>query len=326
MQPLISVIVPVYNTEKYLDKCMQSILGQTYGNLEIILIDDGSTDGSSEKCDSYAKVDSRVRVIHKKNGGQSSARNVGLDICKGKYISFVDSDDWIEPDMYSFLYKQLETFDMRLAVCGRYDVYENSKEKTVGKSLECNGIFDSYDVLPKMAVGKLSDFSVCDKLHHRDLWHSIRFPEGEIYEDFAVMYKVLMAAEKVVLCDIPFYVYYHRKNSTVTSGFRESLNAYPKQTKLFLLYIIDKYPEYTKYAIWTHIKAIQFVLISLLKSDTLTYISYNSLYDDYIQDIKKYRKIWKADSLFSYHDRLICILLLHKHLARVVFRIKKIFK
>ena len=99
MLPLISVIVPIYNTELYLDKCMQSILNQTYRNLEIILVDDGSTDNSSQMCDLYAGKDSRIRVIHKENGGQSSARNVGLNVCTGDYISFVDSDDWIELDM-----------------------------------------------------------------------------------------------------------------------------------------------------------------------------------------------------------------------------------
>jgi glycosyltransferase involved in cell wall biosynthesis len=205
--------------------------------LEIILVDDGSTDASPEKCDCYAKKDPRIRVIHKKNGGQSSARNVGLDVCKGEYISFVDSDDWIEPNMYTALLEQLEFHGASLAVCGRYDAYENSDEKTVGKSLGKSGLFDAYEVLPKMTLGQASDFSVCDKLHHRDLWQNIRFPEGEIYEDFAVMYKILIAAKKVVLCDVPFYVYFHRKNSTVTSGFREALTDYPKQTKQFLSYI-----------------------------------------------------------------------------------------
>lgn len=323
MQALISVIVPVYNTERFLDTCIQSILSQTYQNFEIILVDDGSTDGSPEKCDLYAESDSRIRVIHKKNGGQSSARNRGLDVCKGDYISFVDSDDWIEPDMYMTLLGLLEEHDASLAVCSRYDAYENSDRKVIGKVIENPGLFDAYDVLPQMAMGRISDFSVCDKLHRRDLWETIRFPEGEIYEDLAVMYKVLIAARKVVLCEQPFYVYFHRRNSTVTSTFREASVQYPKQTEIFLANITSWYPEYTNHAVWVHMKAVQCVMISLLKSDRKTLNSHRELYQGYVQEIKKYRSIWRRDPLFSPVDRWFCRLLLHRQIARLVFQLKE---
>lgn len=323
MAPLISVIVPVYNTGMYLERCLDSILNQSYQNMEIILVDDGSTDDSPQKCDLYASRDGRIRTIHKKNGGQSSARNVGLNVCSGDYISFVDSDDWIEPDMYTTLLEQLEKYNASLVVCGRYDAYEDSEEKSIGKILGNNGLFDAYDILPKMTLGQASDFSVCDKLHRRDLWQTLRFPEGEIYEDFAVMYKVLIAAKKVVLCDKPFYFYYHRKNSTVTSGFREALSDYPKQTKQFLIDIMAWYPEYMGHAVWAHIKAVQCVMISLLKSDKATYISHRSLYEEYIRDVRKYGSIWRKNSLFTVGDRWICILLLHRRFARILFALKK---
>ena len=135
MDPLISVIVPIYNVEAYLDKCISSIMTQTYTNLEILLVDDGSTDRSSEMCDAYACIDSRIKVIHKVNGGQSSARNVALEVCCGKYISFVDGDDWIEADMYSVLVEQLEKLDADLAICGRYDGDEYSNKMRIGKRL-----------------------------------------------------------------------------------------------------------------------------------------------------------------------------------------------
>ena len=326
MQSLISVIVPIYNTERYLDKCIQSILNQTHRALEIILIDDGSTDGSPSKCDNYAKLDSRIRVIHKKNGGQSSARNAGLDICRGDYIGFVDSDDWIEPEMYETLLEKLKKHDASLAVCGRYDAYEGTDNKTVGKVLGSNGVFDSYDILPHMAVGQISDFSVCDKLHRKDIWQNVRFPEGMIYEDFAVMYKVLISAKRVVLCDMPFYVYFHRKNSTVTTGFRKSLIDYTTHTQQFLSYITSGYPEYIEYAVWVHIKAIQCVLISLLKTKKEIYALYDSLYEEYVYDIIEYKKVWKTHRLFSFLDRLLCRLLIHKRLARLCFSIKTIIK
>lgn len=324
MASLISVIVPVYNTGKYLERCLNSILNQTYQDMEIILVDDGSTDDSLQKCHLYASKDARIRVIHKENGGQSSARNAGLDVCRGDYISFVDSDDWIELDMYSMLIDQLEQYDADLAVSGRYDVYENSDQKTVGKFFGKSGVFDALELLPKMAIGQLSDFSVCDKLHRRCLWENIRFPEGEIYEDFAVMYKVLLAANSVVLCDKPLYNYYHRSNSTVTGGFREALICYPKQTNEFMEYMESRYPEYLHYAVWTHIKAVQVLLISLLKSDQATYSSHGDLYERYVQDIKKYKKIWCKEKIFTFVDRLICRILLYKGLARMFFVVLKV--
>lgn len=324
MRPLISVIVPVYNTELYIDKCIQSILNQTYQNLEIILVDDGSTDGSAEKCDLYARMDQRIRVIHKQNGGQASARNVGLDVCVGKYIGFVDSDDWIEPNMYLILLEQLEKYNADLAICGRYDAYENSEKRILSRGLGKNGLYDVYQIFPQMILGQLSDFSVCDKLHRREFWENIRFPDGEIYEDFAVMYKVILSAKNIVLYDAPLYIYNHRRGSTVTAGFKEALTDYPKQTKKFLADITSLCPEYTNYAIWAHIKAIQVVLIKLFKSDRKTYVIYKHLYEKYVQDIKNYRYVWKTDSLFSSIDRLICVILLHKRLARLIFSLKNL--
>ncbi len=323
MSSLISVIVPVCNTGRYLDKCMQSILNQTHRNLEIILVDDGSTDGSSEKCDFWAQADSRVLVIHKPNGGQASARNAALDVCRGEYIGFVDSDDWIIPEMYAELLSQVKKYGAELAVCGRYDAFEDSDEMRIGKCLGESGLFSAYDVLPKMTMGQMSDFSVCDKLHARELWREIRFPEGEIYEDFAVMYKILIAAEHIVLCDKPFYIYFHRSNSTVTSGFREALTAYPKQTKNFIDYISSRYPEYTKYAVWAHVKALHFLMIKLLRSDQKTYRAHCSLYEEYVRELKKYRDVWIKDPLFTKIDRIIGGILPHKNIARPLLLLKK---
>ena len=130
--PLISVIVPVYNVAAWLPRCVDSVLTQTYQNLEILLIDDGSTDASGEICDAYAEKDPRIRVIHKKNGGLSSARNAGLDVSNGQYIGFVDSDDWIEPEMYEKMLALMECNEAQLVCAGRYDVDGDTGEKTIG--------------------------------------------------------------------------------------------------------------------------------------------------------------------------------------------------
>ena len=129
MKELISIIVPVYNVEQYLDDCLISIINQTYKNIEIILIDDGSTDKSGKICDEYAKKDSRIIVIHKENGGVSSARNAGLRIAKGAYIGFVDPDDWIAEDMYEVLYSNAKKYDADVSVC-KYKIVKNNSIKT----------------------------------------------------------------------------------------------------------------------------------------------------------------------------------------------------
>ena len=130
--PLISVIVPVYNVAEYLSRCVDSILAQSYGNLQIILVNDGSSDDSGRICEEYAKKDTRIQVIHQKNGGLSSARNAGLDVSSGQYVGFVDSDDWIEPEMYEEMLALMERNAAQLVCAGRYDVDGDTGKKTIG--------------------------------------------------------------------------------------------------------------------------------------------------------------------------------------------------
>lgn len=131
MNDLISIIVPVYNVEKYLNKCIDSIINQTYKNIEIILVDDGSTDNSGKICDEYLLRDSRIKVIHKNNGGLSSARNEGINISSGEYIGFVDSDDWVEPNMYEEMYKKILYSNADIVDCGYWKEYENKSIKYI---------------------------------------------------------------------------------------------------------------------------------------------------------------------------------------------------
>ena len=322
MEPLISVIVPIYGTEKYLHTCVDSIINQTYKNLEIILVDDQSPDRCPEICDKYEKKDKRIKVIHQKNKGLSGARNTGLDICKGEYISFIDSDDWIEKDMYAVMVSQMEKHNASLAICGRYGVYEKSQAKVVEKCPNETEVFESSILLPKLILGQISDFSACDKVYRKELWEDIRFPEGKIYEDLAVIYKVLIKAENVVLCDKPFYNYYHRYGSIVTSSFREALLDYTNHTQQLMDYVSMRFPEYSEYAIWSHIKAVQVLLIKLLSSDKESYIKYRYVYDKYVNDLKCYRSVWNKSNIFTFRDKLICIILLRKRLARVILYTK----
>ena len=166
---LISVIVPVYNVEPYLPRCIDSILAQTYSNLEVILVDDGAKDASGAICDDYAGKESRIKVIHKENGGLSSARNAGIDIARGEYLAFVDSDDWIEPDAYEYMLEQMLQSGAKLACAGRYDVNGETGEKKIGLCPTKNVCIPAEEMVGRIFVWDNCDSSACDKLYHRSL-------------------------------------------------------------------------------------------------------------------------------------------------------------
>jgi len=213
-QPLVSIIVPIYKVEPYLRRCLNSIVNQTYTNLEIILVDDGSPDGCPQICDEYAAKDKRIVVIHKKNGGLSDARNAGLDICKGEYISFVDSDDWVA-DVY------IEAL--------LNSVSENNADMAIANFLRTNQFYKlsipNYDEVkaqilqPVQAVKKLWTteeiifVTAWAKLAKTSLYNNIRFPKGLIHEDEYTSYKLLYESSKTVFLDIPLYCYFQREDS-----------------------------------------------------------------------------------------------------------------
>lgn len=217
MQPKISIIVPVYKVELYLRQCIDSIITQTYKNLEIILVDDGSPDDCGAICNEYAEHDNRIIVIHKENGGLSDARNAGLDIAKGNYIGFVDSDDWIEPDMYESLYNNLVDNDADIACCGYYESYVNENIFHV--------LFEETILLSKEQAMKESFFykrvSVCawDKLYKKDIFMNIRYPFGKIHEDEFVILDIFSQADKVIVSTVPKYYYRQRNGSIIQQPY-----------------------------------------------------------------------------------------------------------
>lgn len=212
MDDLISVIVPVYNAEFYLRQCIDSIIKQTYTNLEIVLVNDGSTDNSGKICDEYKEIDSRIKVIHKMNGGVSSARNAGLDVCTsgGDYIAFVDSDDWIESDMFEKLYNEIKRVNGDIVVCG---YYIDKQDQTYIKKLE-KGIFVGNDnVLKKCFYNKNFPNAVWCKLYNKNIFNEVRFPEGKLYEDMLIILDVLEKTSVVSIIPEAFYHYSQRLNS-----------------------------------------------------------------------------------------------------------------
>ena len=196
---VLSIIVPVYNVEKYLKTCINSLLEQKLDAYEIILVDDGSTDSSGGICDEYAKKHEKIQVIHKKNGGLSSARNTGIENAVGKYIGFVDSDDYIMPEMYKNLIEVAEKCNAQM-VMSRYFCFENQSdlEKISINLKEVKNkarVYNTEDVLKEFFTRNIPE-SVCSNLYSSELWSKLRFVEGEINEDTNVVYKLLVGSKK----------------------------------------------------------------------------------------------------------------------------------
>jgi len=216
--PLISVIVPVYKVEKYLDFCIRSIVNQTYKNLEIILVDDGSPDNCPRICDEWAQKDQRITVIHKENGGLSDARNAGLKIATGDYIGFVDSDDWIDLSLYEVLVNEIKTNCSDIAACGVKLYYEDTD---VFSDLTISGsfVFSTEEALRALITENELKYPVYYKLYKAQIIKNILFPIGKIHEDVFWSYQAIAAATKVSVCDHCFYYYRQRTNSIMSTSY-----------------------------------------------------------------------------------------------------------
>lgn len=215
---LISVIVPVYKVEKYLDQCVQSIVDQTYRNLEIILVDDGSPDNCPAMCDAWAEKDCRVKVIHKENGGLSDARNAGMFVADGKYIGFVDSDDYIAPEMYQLLYDRIVHDGSDIAACGVEMVYE---DRTQVKALTAPGscILSREEAMHAVICESWLKQPVWYKLYKAELVKNIPFPIGKYHEDVFWTYLAMASATSVSVFDNRCYFYRQRESSIMSENF-----------------------------------------------------------------------------------------------------------
>ena len=216
MGKLVSIIVPVYNMMEYLQKCVDSLIGQSYKNIEIILVNDGSTDNSGALCDELAKKDSRIRVIHKSNGGLSSARNAGLDIAQGDYISFVDSDDYLNTATIEKTAQCMQTYDCDI-VCVKSNIIDSKGNITHTFSNNTNQveILKSKQYIQGICEKRLSE-SVCDKLFTREMLENRRFEDGRLNEDFFFLSKLLLHGKNIALIDFAGYNYF-KHEGTITS-------------------------------------------------------------------------------------------------------------
>lgn len=261
----VSVIVPVYNVRRYLGQCVDSLLAQTLQEIEIILVDDGSTDGSGKLCDSYAGADARIRVIHKENGGLASARNAGLRAARGRYLGFVDGDDWVSPRMFETLYQNAREFCAQISGCHFQEVENPGQVRAC--EVERREIHGTSEMLQLFFLRKISE-SVCDKIFASELWKDRVFAEGEINEDTVVVFGLLAQSERTVMSSLELYYYRTRPGSITKSGYSEKFRIVDAHLAWIQKELKDRFPELLPYM--RHFFSVHYycLLLSVLKNDT----------------------------------------------------------
>lgn len=258
---LVSVIVPVYNVMEYIDACFNSIVRQTYKNLEVILVDDGSVDGSGEYCDRLGEEDERVRVIHKVNGGLSSARNAGMDLMTGDYVTFVDSDDTIEERMIEICLRDLIVYDADIVECGVNHIYKTGvKKKSCKRKDRCVNTEEAL-LLDLSARGSIASPA---KIFRKKILAQERFPEGRENEEQFMIIPFLSKAEKIVFNPECLYNYYHRKNSITTNTFSDRKLDCMRAAKRNLEIVKNKYPNALPGAIFRYDHSALYVMDKIL--------------------------------------------------------------
>lgn len=294
--PLISVIVPIYKVEQYLDKCIKSITNQTYKNLEIFLVDDGSPDRCGEMCDDYAKDDQRIIVIHKKNGGLSDARNAAIDVAIGDYIMFVDSDDWIELNACERIVQLFEQYQTDIVCFGLKFVHESGKKDGYFKTTDSRAITSSegigYIINYTGGVGNYA----CNKVYKHSLFHVTRYPVGKVYEDSGTTYKLFAQAKSIYVTDDVLYNYFIRKGSISEDkfnpkGFRDRLDLWAER----LDFLKEHYPQHVNAQMALMVGEMQIALVILHNKpeylDLKRYVEdFEKKYNPNVKVLKMYNK------------------------------------
>lgn len=269
MSEMISVVIPIYKVEKYLPTCLDSIVGQTYRNLEIILVDDASPDGCGEICDRYGAADSRIRIVHKeKNGGLSEARNTGMEVASGKYLFFVDSDDWLAEDALEKLYGGLKRYgtDCCVGACVTMLEDETGEMKASRETHKGERCETSKEAMEHVL---LAGSSACNRLYKREMLEGLRFPQGRINEDEPFVLCLYERMERIAFLDCETYFYRKRKNSITTSDFSVKKVDCVYNSRDNLEFVTSKAPELISAAEYKYCKTLLWCYVNLrnLKGD-----------------------------------------------------------
>ena len=279
MNELISVIIPIYKVEEYLDECVDSVVAQTYKKLEIILVDDGSPDNCPQMCDDWAQRDVRIRVIHKVNGGLSDARNAGIEIATGEFIAFVDSDDFIKPDMLEKLLSAIQHENADIAACGILSC-EGEKQTAWGCR---NVIGESERILALLYDDTAYPVSAWNKLYRRKCWQNLRFPVGKTCEDAFTTYQLVHNANRIVMIPEALYCYRIRPGSIMTSAFSEKKMDEEEAWRCNYQFIDKNYPLLRKAAFDFYLLKVNVLIHTMTQAD-------RGNYDNQYQTLRKILK------------------------------------
>lgn len=293
---LISIIVPVYKTEQYLDRCVESIVSQTYKNLEIILVDDDSPDNCPQMCDAWAEKDNRIKVLHIENKGVANARNQGLDIATGDFIGFVDSDDYIEPDMFETLLNYLTDNNADISLCG----YQINEEENAVANLR---MVTPLDAMKLICMGDYKYGVLWNKLYKKDVIKHIKMPDFVCCEDLIFNYYVFKNAQSIAECDSKLYHYFQNEDSIVHSNF--GINSFDAVKSKELMLSNEKNTELEKYAVRGLISS-SFVFLSQV-------VQYNKCTEkyDYLRNyVKEYKSEILRSDLYSKSEKIKALILI----------------
>ena len=275
MDSKVSIIVPIYNTEKYLKRCVDSILAQSYENLEVILIDDGSKDNSPAICDDYAKKDNRIVVVHKQNGGLSSARNAGLNVATGDYIGFVDSDDFISPNMYKKLIENIDKSGKTLSNVMYVRSFDSGK--VIPSKVPHTTDEEIYsEQFTKELMLHTGDVSVCTKLFPKEIFDNVRFCEDKLNEDLLFILKILNKIEKINFVGEIGYYYFLRSGS-ISSGYGKAVEDMVGNSVVAMETVVKKFPqlkmEAVRFALYQHMAYLLLLPLDLADKENALYVN-----------------------------------------------------
>lgn len=317
---MVSIIIPVYNVERYLKRCIDSVLTQTYKNLEIILVNDGSTDHCGDICEEYkAKNPEVIQVFHKPNGGLSDARNYGLDHVHGEYITFIDSDDFVENDYVQSLVELLENNSSDISIVG-YKSVKADERGNGGRGTDKVYKYSSKSAMEDLLYQKNLSTSACAKLYKAGLFCNIRFPKGRLYEDVNTIYKVFLLAHSIVYSDCIKYYYFIRNDSIVHSGFNPRKMDYVVHCWEVALAVKKIYPDLYSAAISRFVWANIHVWVNIDKPSR-----HKEIYKELTDNIAKYRySVLKDHKVPSKNKLIIAITYFGWHITKGVYCLSKL--
>lgn len=317
MKPLISIIVPVYNAEKYLNQCLDSLQNQTYQNMEFVLVDDGSTDGSAAICAAYAEKDSRFRYLHQENGGVSAARNAGIDAASGAYLGFCDSDDWVETDMYETLYSLIETQQADVAVVSFFRAGDST-------AVDDPTIFTytAHEALLQMHTGILFAGHLCNKLIKAELFDGVRLDKDIVLlEDMLAMWDVFHRCNKVAFRNTQKYHYFYNPQSAMRSVFKDSYFSMRVAAGKMLDKMTAHYPEDAAYAARTLLASDYQLALRLSRAGRLDRAQYADLKADFDRYYDNTAPLFTAD-----YNKKIRLFLTGRTVFNVYIRLSTLLK